>query len=236
VEHFLSRVVLKKQAVPEVQRAFTLIEMMVVLTIISIITSIALFGQSGFNKSILLTDTAYNTALSVREMQSLGISSRKFGSVQNPGYGVHFAMSTPTKFTLFADTTRPSVGSIPSNCVVGTAGTPEAKPGNCLYDTASVTDGLYETVTYTRGFYISRICAKNGTTPYCSGPASDAVTQLDVVFLRSSTEAAINVYRGSSWYPMTSAEIYITSAEGDSTRGICISRVGQVSVTLTTCP
>ena len=48
-------------------RGFSLIEMMVVLVIIALITTIALFGQQDFNRSLLLTDTAYTIALTARE-------------------------------------------------------------------------------------------------------------------------------------------------------------------------
>ncbi len=216
-------------------RGFTLVEMLVVLVIIGIVTTIALVGQSTFNKSLMLTNTAYTVALSIREMQSLGLSSRKFTlqgqNVQNPGYGVHLSTATPGSYILFADT-RATQG-IPSNCAtaVGTVGAPDHKPGNCLYDSigASV-DGIVRTYNFGRGFKIDHFCGKAATTgdTICSG---SVLSELDISFLRSNTETIINGKRSSGWVALTSAEIYIKEPEDGNMRAICVSSIGQVSVT-----
>ena len=91
-----------KQKLSVHARAFTLVEMIVVLSIISILTVIVVVGQTSFNKSNLLTDTAYTVALSMRETQTLGLSSRTFSSVPNAGFGVHFGDST-AYYDQFAD-------------------------------------------------------------------------------------------------------------------------------------
>lgn len=220
---------------------FSLVEMMVVLAIITIITAVVLTGQSTFNRSILLTDTAYQVATSIREMQSFGISSRRYKSgatdVQNSPYGVHIDTSNKNRYILFADTSNtPTPSPALSNCALGTPGTPDAKTGNCLYDTDATPDAIVETNTFTRGFTISKYCGYvNTSTKYCSDDGSTPLTAMDIVFIRSSTESAINAYRGASWVSLISAEIYLTSADGSATRGVCVSRVGQVSVTQTTC-
>lgn len=212
-------------------RGFSLVEMLVVLSIIAIVTTIALLGQTTFNRSLFLTDTAYSVALSIREMQTLGLSSRVFGSVQNAGYGASFSTANLARYVLFADTTRTITP--PSNCDVGTTGAPDAKPGDCIYTAGS--DGLVETYSFGRGFTVSRFCGKSGSTSYCSTDATP-LTDLSIVFLRNSTDTMAEGKRGGTWMPLSSAEIYIQSPDGLGTRGICVSQVGQVSVTLTTCP
>ena len=219
---------------PRTARGFTLVEMLVVLTIITVITMIALLGQGDFNRSILLTDTAYTVALSLREMQTLGLSSRKFTNIQNAGYGGYFTAASPAnkQFILFADTT--SAGSVPSNCNVGPTGTPtpESKPGDCIYTSGS--DGIVQTYTFNRGFTISEVCGTDSGIRKCS--STGAMTALSIVFLRSATESMM-VGKNSSnvWVPITKAEIYINSGNGAS-RAICVSQVGQISVAFTTCP
>ena len=217
-----------------VRAGFTLVEMMVVLAIISIITTIALFGQSDFNRSVLLTDTAYTVALSLREMQSLGLSSRKTATgVQNAGYGAYFATANQGSYLLFGDTTP--VNPVPANCLVGTANTPEAKPGDCIYTPGS--DVIVQTYTFGRGFMISKICGYDSAAGVkrCSDDPVAPLSALNVVFLRSTTESTVVGYNGS-WRPLTSAEVYIASADALGTRAICISRVGQISVTYGNCP
>lgn len=206
--------------------------MLVVLSIIAIITTIALFGQSTFNRSVLLTDTAYTIALSLREMQSLGLSSRQFGSVQNAGYGGRFTAPS-NSYVLFADIG----GSSPqSNCPIGIVGTPERKPGNCIYN--SGTDGVVRTYSLSRGFRITEVCgtAMSGGTRYCSSD-STPLTALDVTFVRSNTTDTIMTgQRLGASVPLSKAEIYVRDADGVNVRGVCVSQLGQVSITSAACP
>lgn len=216
-------------------RGFTLVEMLVVLSIIAVVTTIALFGQTTFNRSVLLTDAAYTVALSLREMQTLGISSRKWGTVQNAGYGGRFVPHTAS-YVLFADV---GGGSPATNCPAGqalAAGHPEKKPGNCVYNIG--TDGIVNTYSFGRGFTVSRVCgtALSNGTYICSTDASP-VSALDVVFVRSdTTDTIMTAQQGGTSVQLSKAEIYVRDGEGVSTRAICVSRVGQISVAFGTCP
>lgn len=132
--------------------------MIVVVAIIVVITTIALVGQSSFNRSLVLTNTAYTVAFSIREAQSLGISSRLFSGVQNAGYGVHFTAGQDTTYTLFADITPIAAGNIQNAtiCPGHTVGSgPEAKPGDCVWNGASETVRSY---SLNNGFRILRFC------------------------------------------------------------------------------
>ncbi len=88
-------------------RGFTLIELLVSLSIMIIITGIARFGKSRYERSILLTNLAYDVALSIREAQVYGINVRSAGGNApfDAGYGIHFSTASPgDTFSLFADT------------------------------------------------------------------------------------------------------------------------------------
>ena len=213
-------------------RGFTLVEMLVVLLIIAIITTIALIGQSTFNRTLLLTDTAYTIALSIREAQSLGLSSRRFDDIQNPGYGVRFSSATPDTFILFADTAA-TLG-VPINCPVGDdPDLPDAKPGNCLYDTG---DGVVETFTFGRGYTITSFCGEDVSgVKRCSD--TGYLETLNMAFLRSDTETVINAERATGgWIELTNAELYLSEPDAEQSRSICVSKVGQVSVSQDPCP
>lgn len=206
-------------------RGFTLIEMLVVLFIIALITTIVITGQSTYNKTLLLTDTAYGVALSAREAQTFGLASRKYGSVQNPGYGIHFSSATPGAYTLFADT-APGLAA-PANCPLGTPGTPEAKPGNCRYDAA---DGVVSDYSFSRGFTVTQFCGKAGLTKYCSTDAAP-LTTLDLVFTRPNTSTTISgLVNGSSLTSFSCAEITLADATKQATRTIRISSIGEISI------
>jgi len=214
-------------------RGFTLIEMLVVLAIIVIITAIVITGQSAFNRTIILTDTAYNIAFSAREAQSYGLSSRKFGSVQNPGYGLHFDRVTPGSYTFFADTAHNSATPWPSTCPLGTAGTPSQKPGDCRFTSS---DGTVSTYTFSRGYTISKFCGKTGSRLYCSTDSSP-LTSLDMVFTRPNTSTTISgpINGSSVSTTFTCAQLTLTDQSKQATKTIRVSSLGEVSIGQT-CP
>lgn len=215
-------------------RGFTLIEMIVVLAIIALLSLLVILSQSTFNRSLLLTDTAYGIALSAREAQTFGVSSRKFGSVQNAGYGLHFDMATPKSYKVFADTDN-QIGQIPAACPLGTVGRPDRKPGDCRYRASS--DGLLNTYTFTRGFSVKSICIRGDSGTLCSTD-SNALQNLDFVFTRPNTSTTISATFNSGFYPsmsVYSTQITISDVTGQSTRNICISNLGQIVVSQNAC-
>lgn len=212
-------------------RGFTLVEMLVALSILTVITAIALTSQSTFNQSLLLNDTSYTIALSAREAQSLGLSSRKFQGVQNGGYGVHFAYPYPiTTYTVFADIS--SIAPEPAWCPITATTTPEAKAGNCLYDGAGET---FQTYDLTRGFKISDICGKNqGLARKCASTGD--IDSLDVLYLRPNTQAIITGLKAGIPTQFTCAEVWVMPPTGTGvTETIRMSQLGEISVGQT-CP
>jgi prepilin-type N-terminal cleavage/methylation domain-containing protein len=235
----LHPVVNKPEAAP---RGFTLVEMIVVLTIIVTITAIALLGQSSFNKNLLLTDTAYTVAFSVREAQSLGLSSRIFNGVQNAGYGTFFSATTPTSYVLYSDIYPASPGSSQGGrCVGHTApsGDPDAKPGDCVYDAQSE---LVQQYTLNRGFTIQKICGRDaGTNTYnCSDTNAFAIASIHLEFIRPYTQAnIIRVNQSGSGVALTDATIYVAAPGGVNYKCVYVSSLGQISVIsrgATNCP
>jgi prepilin-type N-terminal cleavage/methylation domain-containing protein len=210
-------------------RGFTLVEMMVVLAIIVIITTIALLGQSSFNRSMVLTDTAYTIAFSVREAQALGISSRAFAGTQDAGYGIHFANLSPTSYKLFADTYPIAPGDTqytaicPGHPNVATSN-PEAKPGDCIQTLESE---VVRTYSLNNGFRVSGFCGRQSNgVQLCNG----AIDALDIVYLRPNTQSVITGVNGGTRTALVDATIRVTSPDGVDERCIYVSRVGQVSV------
>lgn len=226
------------------QRGFTLVELLVVLAIITIITTITLLSQTSFNRTTLLTSTAYTVALSIREAQSLGLSSRLNGTVQNAGYGINFQNTLPTSYRIYVDVDGST--PVPSWCPKGAVGTPEEKPGNCLYKRSET----MTTYNLNKGFTISDACGlTQAGTKYC---LSSNMKNLDIVFLRPNTETIITATKtggtdgdpGANLFQLSCAVIWIKppSASTDK-KCVVVSQVGQVSVpqtcplsTFTTCP
>jgi prepilin-type N-terminal cleavage/methylation domain-containing protein len=212
-------------------RGFTLVEMLVVLAIIVLLTAVVINGQGNFDKSLTITDTAYTVALSIRQAQNFGLSSRTYSGTPNAGYGVHFMGATPTTYSLFADGNK-LVWAVPPYCPVGTAGTPDAKPGNCLFDTG--TSETVQSFTFGRGFKITNLCGHDtGNTMRCS--STSYLTGIDMVFVRPNTNSIISGFHSGSWIQLNDASIELSAPNG-GTRYICVTQAGEVSVAATACP
>ncbi|HEV7121367.1 MAG TPA: prepilin-type N-terminal cleavage/methylation domain-containing protein [Candidatus Paceibacterota bacterium] len=213
-------------------RGFTLVEMLVTLAILAIITAVAITGQSTFNQSILLNDTSYTVALSAREAQSLGLSSRKFAGVQNGGYGVHFANLNPTKsYTVFADVQSAPLAE-PAWCPAVATTTPESKSGNCLYDGIGET---FQTYDLTRGFTLSDFCGRT-TSGGLQCASGGNLQSMDVLYLRPNTQAIITgITPGGAQVQFTCAQVSVKSPTSATTQTVRMSQLGEVSVGQT-CP
>lgn len=219
-------------------RGFTLVEMMVVLAIITVITTVAITGQAAFNRSLILTDTAYTIAFSIREAQTYGLSSRAANSLYNAGYGVRFSTVTPKSYVLFADTSPASPGSTQGNLCPGhtqPSTSPDSHPGDCIYDASATPAELVRTYTLNRGYTIQRFCGTEISSPYATKCSTTHFETMHISFMRPATEATI-FGRTSSGVLMalTDATIYLRSPDGAAERCVYVSRVGQISVSA--CP
>lgn len=211
---------------------------MVVLSIITVLTGVVLSSQSSFNKSIVLANTAYDIALTLRSAETYGLSSRGFSSggalvSSSAGYGLHFGTGSPGSFILFADA-YPPVGT--PGCHVAPSGgpsdAPDAKPGNCAYDGTSekVSDYMLG-----NGIVISDFCAYTNGNPLCAVAHSGGISSLDVVFARPSSSPFIStdgVYSPAS--PATAACITVKSPQGGF-RYISIAASGQIIANADSC-
>lgn len=206
--------------------------MLVVLAIIATVTMITLSGQATFNSSVLLTDSAYTVALSLRQMQAFGLSSRSFnGTTNTAGYGAHFVKGTGGSYILFADTAKGAFTPL-ATCPVGASATaPDAKPGDCVYQPA---DGLVQQYSFGRGISVTNFCGKTaGGSTICS---SGTLNSLDITFVRSNTTDTIITGQTSGSTVLTSAEIEVSSPDGNAKRYVCVSQIGQISVSNSRCP
>jgi len=93
------------------QKGFTLLEMLVVLSISTIIIGIVLFNYRDADSSLIMRNLAYEVSLTIRQAQTYGLGVRDSGVGNNAfdvAYGVQFAGSgagadANDTFYLFAD-------------------------------------------------------------------------------------------------------------------------------------
>lgn len=91
-------------------KSFTIIEFVVVTTIIALLTGLSLANYNSGSKQLALQRASYKVAQDLRRVQEMSMSSRKFNnSVPQGGYGVFFwkvelaGYDFPHLYMLFAD-------------------------------------------------------------------------------------------------------------------------------------
>jgi type II secretory pathway pseudopilin PulG len=146
------------------ERAFTLVELLVSVGIFTLITTAAVFNNNQFNGNVVLSNLAYEIALSIRQAQVYGTTVKQSTqSTFDAGYGINFNLtgqSGPTTYTLFEDRPTP----------------------NREYDAGEA----LETFTIRKGNRISKICVFQPQSTDCT-----SVTALDISFVRPNPDAYI---------------------------------------------
>jgi prepilin-type N-terminal cleavage/methylation domain-containing protein len=196
------------------KKGFTLVELMVSLAIFAFMTAFLLAKYGNFNQSTLLTNLAYDTALTIRSAQSYGLNVQ--GTTNNsctgvyytPGtvgfcypYGVDFNRAYPTSFVLFTDLNS-----------------------NGQYATS--TGEVVSTYNMNRGFSIQGICVGASASSCTQLGSSD---QVDVTFKRPIPDAIIKAKISGTWQS-NSAYAQITLTANNSTTTVVVQSTGEVSV------
>ena len=200
---------------------FTLIELLVVLGIFIIITAVVLARQNRFSSDILLTDSAYQVAISVRQAQVYGLSvrgSNTGGSTLDyqTGYGLHFSTPVPlTSYSFFPDLDENGTLGVTSDGV-----------------NESSASG-FSTLTLNKA-RISDVCGTTFGSPVCL--SSRNINFLDIVYIRPNHAAVITDNLGQSttngFY--TNLVITVQSLLGDRYKCVTAYSTGQVSVSAPT--
>jgi hypothetical protein len=185
--------------------------MVTVLGIFMVLSSVVLFNYNKFTSDTILTNIAYEVALSVREAQIYGVSVRNpdgtNGSAEfSVPYGIHFSAvpgGTPSYY-LFADSgAQTGIYDGGTSCVSGS--------GECVTP-----------YTMQRGIEIIQIMNKVAGQSACSTP--DAGGNLSVMFRRPNPEPIFNNANNVEY-----AEITLEAPNG-SRRYVVIRNNGQMYV------
>ncbi len=199
--------------------------------IIVVITGIVFVNQSSFNKTLILSNTAYDIALSIQAAETYGMGGRSVG-ISPVGYGLHFDSNFPKEYKLFADISPQASNGSACHAPRNTQGGLDAQPGNCVYTAGN--DTLVSTYALGNGVSISNFCTYSQGSSFCM---TGNQNPLDIVFSRPDATPLISLNgsygRGGSNYD--GACIVITSPQGGS-RTVAISKSGEIAVGTTACP
>lgn len=153
----------------KMRRGFSLVEMLVALSIFAIITAVFLIRSGTFGEQLLIENLAYDVALSIRRAQSYSIQVRD-GEDFIGRYGVYFNTSNPEQYILFLDADADGVYDPP--CV----GFCPPAPGEEI-----------EIFDLQGGNTIEQICTNVGT-----GAEDCAEDEIHITFTRPNPDASIN--------------------------------------------
>ncbi len=199
-------------------KGFTLIEMIIAVSIFVGLTTTLLFNYNGFNKRLSLDTLAHQIAQWARDAQVSAMSVRRASTDAGkfPGYGLHFERATPTEFIFFADLdgdkryTPPGAGV---NC------------GDPLTECEKI-------IKILQGNKIEKLCGESSAVVAVSADCGsfDNADDFDIVFTRPNPDAEIRgEYAPSSPTSYARAEISVVSPL-EHRRTIEVWTTGQISV------
>lgn len=210
-------------------KGFSLIELLVVVMIFMVITSVVLFNQNKFSSDISISNVAYAVALQVRQAQVYGTLVRSSTSTDsfNSGYAIHLyntgdAVHPKGAFKLFTDDNGNFQYDDPSK---------NGDPNNRDTDISSF--------NLAEGNVIDNVCTydsfSTGRTGKCfSSSGGNNLTMVDIVFKRPDPAAIISDDRSTGAAPNQSkraeVDIVIKSSIGDKKRTVKVTSAGQISV------
>lgn len=191
-------------------KGFTLVELMVVISIFAILSSIMVFNYGSFKSSLSIQNLADDISLSIRKAQGYAIGVHSSNNSFISGYGVHFSTAENKSFILFANLDNNTEYNNSSGC-----GNPTSN-NECL-----------EVLNITSSDKISAISVIGNGSP-------QTADTLDIFFKRPQPEptfcARIN---GSSTCILGTSVSFVKitiSNDNGIFKIITISNVGQISV------
>src|SRR6056297_1347427 len=93
----------KSQTAPPATAGFSMIELLVSISIIVLVLSITLTRQSSFNSAVLLRSEEFDVALAIREVQLSAISAAGDSGQFRTTLGVYLDTANPNQYRLFRD-------------------------------------------------------------------------------------------------------------------------------------
>jgi prepilin-type N-terminal cleavage/methylation domain-containing protein len=207
----------------KLNRAFTLVELLVSISVMTIILGISISGAPQAVTKLALADNAYQIELLIREVQLQGSSINSFDG-QYGGAGIFFDLATSSQVLKFKDRVVPSI-------------TRAIGIGNGLYDSGPIDekDGFLIMAGSNR---FSKLCVATSTSALrCNGFNVPPIETLTISFNRPKQAAHIYVNGATSTnYTLACLQFdSYRSPENGHVRSIYVYRSGMIIKKFGTC-
>ncbi len=187
-------------------KAFTVLELLVSVSIISVILSVVFWNYTGFNDNLAVSGAAQEMAIAIRQAQTYGINVKE--TAVNSGtfssaYGIYLNSSVPNSYRIFVDLNN-----------------------NNAYDSGE----SVEQVILRNGVIISGVCDSTICPPAL--PVPSGATGVNITFLRPSPDARMYFTNSSgtnTYGTVNSARIQLSSPKNKSVY-VNIEVTGQVTI------
>ncbi|MFA6227250.1 MAG: type II secretion system protein [Candidatus Paceibacterota bacterium] len=202
-------------------KGFTLVELLITLSIFAVTTGIVMFSQNKFDNSVLLTNLAYDMAITIRQAQAYGVNVKEHILLNGQGsfnpYGVYFSASDSTHYLMFSDT----IGG-------------QNSKGDFLYNSKDMscptTDSeCVNRYALKRGDHIVSFCTGANETACDQQIIGGQIDSLRILFKRPEPDAKIFVGE-DTFTSLGYAKITVSSADGNSKRSVVVTNTGQIYV------
>ncbi len=190
-------------------RGFTLVELMVSVSIVTVIMLVVLFSYGMFSDNLALSSAGQELSIGIRKAQTYGLAVKEVavgGGQFNSAYGISFnPTDAPNEYDIFVDKNENGIFDIGNGC--GGSNT------ECI-----------EKFVFRNGIAVSNICNNSSCPP--SGARS-----MQIVFLRPNPDATINFVTsgGAIIGSPATGKVVLISPKG-KTSTITILSTSQISI------
>jgi len=187
---------------------FTLIEFIVIMSIFSVMIGVVLFNFNGFKSNVTLENLAHDIAISIRQIQVSAGASRSLGNdpTEEARRGVHFMTDENgiylKQFILFQDIDNNGYYNDSSEIL-----------DTILIQTPDRIDSIYYSYSMDEEFI-----------------PLDSPGDISITFQRYLTTAEFYPMAGDLPDGASIIQIKVASPDGELTRSVYVSKIGQVSI------